>query len=41
MPLGKAPAGGELVAHVGAFYEFADDGRIRAAEYDCYEPFPT
>ena len=29
VPLGKAPAGGELVAHVGAFYEFADDGRMR------------
>jgi hypothetical protein len=42
VPLGKAPAGGELVAHVGAFYEFADDGRIsRQSSYDCYEPFPT
>jgi hypothetical protein len=42
MPVGKAPAGGELVAHVAAFYEFADDGRIaRQSSYDCYEPFPT
>jgi ketosteroid isomerase-like protein len=42
VPLGKAPAGGELVAHVGAFYDFADDGRItRQSSYDCYEPFPT
>jgi hypothetical protein len=41
-PMGKAPFGGELVAHVGAFYEFADDGRIaRQSSYDCYEPFPT
>jgi hypothetical protein len=42
VPMGKAPAGGELVAHVGAFYEFAEDGRIaRQSSYDCYEPFPT
>ena len=40
--MGRIPAGGELVAHVGAFYEFADDGRIaRQSSYDCYEPFPT
>jgi hypothetical protein len=42
VPMGKAPPGGELVAHVGAFYEFAEDGRIaRQSSYDCYEPFPT
>jgi len=42
VPMGGMPAGGELVAHVGAFYEFADDGRIeRQSSYDCYEPFPT
>jgi hypothetical protein len=42
VPMGRIPAGGELVAHVGAFYEFADDGRIaRQSSYDCYEPFPA
>ena len=40
--MGSVPAGGELVAHVAAFYEFSDDGRIaRQNSYDCYEPFPT
>ena len=42
VPMGSAPVGAQLVAHVGAFYEFADDGRIaRQSSYDCYEPFPT
>ena len=41
VPMGSVPAGAELVAHVGAFYTFAADGRItRQSSYDCYEPFP-
>ena len=40
--MGSVPAGSELVAHVGAFYAFASDGRItRKSSYDCYEPFPA
>ncbi len=40
--MGSVPAGFELVAHVGAFYVFASDGRIaRQSSYDCYEPFPA
>ena len=40
--MGNVPAGSELVAHVGAFYAFASDGRIaRQSSYDCYEPFPA
>ena len=36
------PGRWRALAHVGAFYEFADDGRIaRQSSYDCYEPFPT
>lgn len=42
VPMGSVPVGAQLVAHVGAFYEFAEDGRIsRQSSYDCYEPFPT
>ena len=42
VPMGTVPAGSELVAHVGAFYAFAPDGRIaRQSSYDCYEPFPA
>jgi ketosteroid isomerase-like protein len=40
VPMGALPAGSDLVAHVGAFYTFAADGRIRRqSSYDCYEPF--
>ena len=41
VPMGSVPAGAELVAHVGAVYTIAADGRItRQSSYDCYEPFP-
>ena len=37
--LGKTPAGGQIRAHFGAFYEIRD-GKIAAIRnYDCFDPF--
>jgi len=39
VPLGTLPAGGEMRAHFGVFFDFRD-GRIAAQRnYDCFDPF--
>jgi len=39
VPLGTIPAGGEMRAHFGVFFDFRD-GRIAAQRnYDCFDPF--
>jgi hypothetical protein len=39
-PIGHLAAGDAMRAHIAAFFEFADDGRITLQRnYDCFEPW--
>ncbi len=39
VPLGKLPAGGQIVAYFSQFFEFKDGKIYRQRNYDCFEPF--
>ena len=38
VPYGPRPAGSQMRAHVGAFFELRDGRILRQRNYDCYEP---
>jgi ketosteroid isomerase-like protein len=39
VPVGSIPAGGEMRAHFGVFFELRDGRICRQVNYDCFEPF--
>jgi len=38
VPYGPRPAGSQMRAHVGAFFDLRDGRIVRQRNYDCYEP---
>ena len=39
VPLGKLPAGAEMIAHSAVAFNFSDGLIIAQRNYDCFEPF--
>ncbi len=39
VPLGRLPAGGQMVAYFAQFFQFKDGKIYRQRNYDCFEPF--
>ncbi|MBX7101224.1 MAG: nuclear transport factor 2 family protein [Myxococcaceae bacterium] len=39
VPVGKTPAGGELLAHFGVFLRYRDGRIVEQHNYDCFPPF--
>jgi ketosteroid isomerase-like protein len=39
VPFGSIPAGGELTAHLGVFFQLRDGKIVLQHNYDCFEPW--